>query len=297
MKYIKLFENFLLEGRIEDLSQKYSDKISDYEILTLKDYSQNSSSNFQWLLKHYSNDMKNYKENITGVNILLDVLDDYFKRYLRIKQNLPIEKRDINSLKSTKELINVVDDYNDYDTMREDSGLDILLENEKWVVFIPKTFEASNKWGWGRFCTSNDEDYFKYHNINNNSLVYVMHKFDYTKNIVIECFPKGEYQIWNYQDDNTFGGEGKVYQELSDIDDGYLNVDRVLYSLPDIDEDDLLNHLVDLISIYNANYINDILGSDFDTSKEYVDDEDVKNYIEDNNINLYDIRSDIRDSM
>ena len=134
-------------------------------------------------------------------------------------------------------MIKVVDDYNDYDTMREDSGLDILFENEKWVVFIPKTFEASNKWGSGRFCTSNDEDDFKYHNINNNSLVYVMHKFDYTKNIVIECFPNRQYQIWNYQDDNTFGGEGKVYQELSDIDDGYLNVDKILYNLPDVDDD------------------------------------------------------------
>lgn len=290
MKNIKGYKLFT-EGRMQDLAQKYSDVITDHEILNLKDYSQNSSSNFAWLLKNYSKDKLDYDENISGVNILLDVIDDYFKRYLRIKQNLPIEKRDINYLKSTKELIKVVDDYNDYDKMREDKGLDILFENEKWVVFIPKTFEASNKWGWGRFCTSNDEDYYNYHNINNNSLVYVMHKFDYTKNVVIESFPERNYQIWNYQDDNTYGGEGKVYKELSDIDDGYMDVDKVLNSLPEINLESFKEHLIKILFNFDLEDINELLESDL----EYKDYDHIIDFIEDNDINIYSLRSDIRD--
>ena len=291
MKYLKLFESFLLEAKIDELVNIYSDKITEYEISQLKDYSQNSSSNFQWLLKHYTNDKTGYSENPSGVNILLDVLDDYFKRYLRIKKNLPIDKRDINTLKSTKDLITIINQYNDYHDMLEDNNLKILFENVKWVVFIPKTFESSNKWGWGRFCTSNDEDYFHYHNINNESLVYVMHKFDYTKNIVIECFPRGEYQIWNYQDDNTFGGKGKLYTELSDIDDGFLNIDRVISSLPYIDIDALNKHLAKIIyDKFDLDDINELLESDFE-EKDY---NNILEFIEDNS-NIFDLRSDIRD--
>lgn len=295
MKYLKLFESFILEGKIEDLVTKYSDEISEYEISTLKEYSNNSSANFQWLLKHYSNDKEKYDENIAGINILLDVLDDYFKRYLRIKNNLPFDKRDINSLKSTDELIEVINEYNDYDKMLKDTEIDILFSNEKWVVFIPKTYKASNKWGWGRFCTSHDEGYFNYHNINNESLVYIMHKFDYTKNIVIECFPDRYYQIWNYQDDNTTGDGYVVHKELEDIDDGFLDIDTIIDDLPYIYKDDLIEHLSKILyDSFDIDDINQLLVSEFEEKNQ----DDIFDYIKNNNyIDIYDLRNDIRDSI
>jgi hypothetical protein len=79
-----LFGDFLKESKIEDLQQKYSGNLDSYEIDNLKEYSNNSSTNFEWLLKNYQIDKNNYDENIAGVNILLDLLDDYFKRFLRM---------------------------------------------------------------------------------------------------------------------------------------------------------------------------------------------------------------------
>ena len=291
MKYLKYIGLFLNEGKLSDLEEAYNNKLNSHEIASLKIYSLNSSSNFAWLLKNYSKDKVNYKDNPAGVNILLDVLDDYFKRYLRIKSNLPMGKRDINSLKSTYELINLIDEYNDYDKMKEDKGIDILFENEKWVVFIPKTFDASNKWGWGRFCSSSDEGYFHYHNINNKSLVYIMHKFDYTKNIVIEGFPYKEYQIWNYQDDNSWGGEGMVYKELNEIDDGFLNIDKIMSELPDITQNEFTEHLAKIISKLELEDINTLLETDY----EIIDYDNILEYINDEIDNILDLRDDLRE--
>lgn len=294
MRYLKLFENFILEGKIEDLQKQYSSKIDDYEIAMLTTYAENSSSNLQWLLKHYSNDKKNYKNNIGGINILLDVIEDYFKRYLRIKNNLPVSKRDINSISSTYELIKIIDEYNDYDDMLSDPGVKIIYADEKWIVYLPKTYEASNKWGWNRFCTSRDEDYFDFHNINHESLVYIMHKFDYTKNIAIECLPNGKYQMWNYQDDNSMGNIHSVRDELGDIDDGFLNIDIVVDNLPRIDEDDMIHHLSTLLyNRFDVDDINSIMNSNFE--EKSIDD--ISEYIRDKNMNLYNLESDIHDSI
>ena len=87
MKHLKYFITF--EGKLQDLENKIKDKLSDFEISNLKSLSNNSSIYFNWLLNIYLKDKDKYKENIAGVNILLDVLDDYFKKFLRIKNNLP----------------------------------------------------------------------------------------------------------------------------------------------------------------------------------------------------------------
>lgn len=285
---IKSYNNFLLEGKINDLIDLYSDKNTDYEIENLKSYSKNSYANLEWLLKNYTKDKLIYGKNIAGEFILLDVLDDYFKRYLRIKKNLPIDKRDINLLKSTKELIDIVNTYNDYDNMLDDKDLEIITDNLKWVVFIPKTFKASNKWGWNRFCTSNNEDSFKFHNINNMSLVYIKHKFDYTKNTVIECLPQKEYVVWNYQDDNTDCNYYYLSEILDDIDDGFLDIEEIIDNLPNITLQDMKKHLFNLLFDLKLDYINEILDSEFE-EKDY-------NQItkKANSFNIYELRSLIR---
>lgn len=83
---INKFDQFLIESKMEELSNLYSNKIDDLEISTLKILSKNSSSNFNWLLKNYTKDRLNYRKNISGINTLLDLLDDYFTRYLGIKK-------------------------------------------------------------------------------------------------------------------------------------------------------------------------------------------------------------------
>lgn len=293
MKHIKKYNIFLLEGKLDNLSSKYENDLKDYEISFLKDISDNSSVNFEWLLKHYSIDKKNYYDNIAGLNILLDVLDDYFVRFLRIKKNLPPNYRDINNIKSTYELIEVIDKYNDYDKIKKDKNVDLLLYNEKWIVFIPKNYKSSKKWGWSRFCTSNDKLYFEYHNILHKSLVYVLHKFDYEKNIAIEVYPNEKYQIWNYQDDNSFGDLNKLIYELEEINDGFLLIDEVIEKLPHITMDDMIKHYtIYLIENYELDEINGFINSDFN-NKNF---ELIYNQIK-NNVNFNELIEDLRDSI
>ena len=260
------YNNFLNEGKIEDLSIKYKGKLEDFEITYLKSLSDNSSVNLKWLLKHFKNDKVNYENNIAGLNILLDVLDAYFKVFLRIKKNLPLKYRDINNIDSTNKLIELVDKYNHYDKIKDDKEVDLLEFNYKWIVFIPKTFKAAEKWGWGRFCTSNDEMYHDFYNILNKSLIYIMHKFDYTKNIVVEVYPDYLYQIWNYQDDNSFGGVDTLERYLEDNDeDGFLDVLELIEELPIINDREAKQHYTNfMLKEFDLKTINKILNSELE---------------------------------
>jgi hypothetical protein len=220
-----LFGDFLKESKIEDLQQKYSGNLDSYEIDNLKEYSNNSSTNFEWLLKNYQIDKNNYDENIAGVNILLDLLDDYFKRFLRIKKSLPVDSRDINKIKNTNELIKIVNKHNDFDKINDDPDVDVILNNEEWMVFLPSTYKVSKKWGWSRFCVVNDEASFNFYNVDRKALIYIIHKFDYTKHQIIQIFPDKMFKLWDYQDDNYYCDGYNLYNQLNKIDENGLFYD------------------------------------------------------------------------
>lgn len=278
MKYLQKF--IIFEGKIQEIEKKYNNDISDFEINNLKSLSNNSSIYFNWLLDIYLKDKDRYKENIAGVNILLDVLDDYFKKFLRIKNNLPV--KDIQQIKSSKEFILLIDKYNDYNNIENDKNLTLILNNNRWIVFIPHTFDSSAKWGWGRFCSVHDNDYYNLHNVKNKALVYIINKFDYTKHCVIQLKPNG-YMIWDYEDDNYFTDDkyGISHYLFEYIDDGYLNVDEIVDQIPYISENDFINHYYDIImkkyknKEIDLNDISEILELDEFTETDFSDLKDL----------------------
>lgn len=292
MKYIEKYYNFIVEGKIKDLGNKYKDKLDEWMFKNLESISNNSSSNLEWLIRIYLQDKGKYKENISGVNILLDVLDDYFKKYLRIKVNLPIKKRDINNIKSSDELIDIVDEYNDYDKIKNDKEVNLLDINEKWIVFIPFTYKSAEKWGWGRFCTSHDETYFEFYNIKDKSLIYVMHKFDYTKNFVLQIEPNF-YTIWDYQDDNyRVYDNNELEQHIEQYyNDGFLDIEELIDKIPYVSEEDYVEHYIDFMrKKLDINNIYDVIEEALGDDVEVIEDlEDFESYINFNNI--YDIKS------
>jgi len=253
MKHLKYFITF--EGKLQDLENKIKDKLSDFEISNLKSLSNNSSIYFNWLLNIYLKDKDKYKENIAGVNILLDVLDDYFKKFLRIKNNLPI--KDIQQIESSKQFIKLIDDYNDYNNIENDKNVTLLLNNNRWIVFVPHTFESSQKWGWGRFCSVHDVDYYNLHNVKNDALIYIINKFDYTKHCVIQQKPNG-YMIWDYEDDYYFVTDKRGISEYLHeyLDDGYLNIYKIVGDIPYVGKQDFVNHYYDIII---KKYNNDVI--------------------------------------
>lgn len=285
IKYIQ----FINEGKIQNLQKKYDGKLTEFEIDNLKDYANNSSANFEWLLKHYTNDKNNYEENMAGVNILLDLLDDYFKRFLRIKNSLPNNNRDINNIKNTNHLIEIVDEHNDFDKINDDKDVDVIINNQEWIVFQTKSYKASKKWGWSRFCSVNDENSYYFYNVNNIALTYIIHKFDYTKHHTLQTYPEHYYKLWDYQDDNFTGNGYSIYHQLYKIDDnnllGDIN-DIINYSYIDLDDYKTYyaKYLVEKYDIYDVytflNINNDDISEedntkvDYEFALEYINDMD-----------------------
>ena len=249
MKFIKYYKYYLTEGKMEDVAEQYSTTLDKNDIERCKYISQNSSVYFSWLLKIYTKDKDKYKENIAGINILLDLLDDYFLKYLRIKDKLPIERRDILKVTSFKQLMNIVDKYNDYDEIKNDTGVELLVANEKWLVFIPKTFAASKKWGWSRFCTCNDESAFDVYNTKNKGLVYFIHKFKYKLHHIMQLLPRNNCQFWDFEDSNSQTSLNEAYIFLGEyLQDGYLDVTKILDNVPVLSHKDYVDYYVYLIT-------------------------------------------------
>lgn len=288
MKWLK---NRLDENKLFDY---YSNLLNEYYVNNFKTLSSGSTVNFKWLAENFLKSRNMYGKNrISGEYLLFDIINDYFTRFLRIKKNLPTEYRDITKIKNVQTLIKIIDEYNDYDDMKKDKNIDLIFFNERWFAFIPKTYEASKKWGWGRYCTSHDEDYYNMHNVNNKSLVYIRNKFDYTKNIAIECFYHNEYQWWTYENDNVLGNEYQLAVELESMDDGFLDVNKIINNIPYITKKDVLEHflkyLYDNMSIEDINYY-------LDSDLEEKDLDDMRDAAKINSIEPYELRNNIIES-
>jgi hypothetical protein len=242
MKHIKHIDTFLNEGRMDDTQAKYEGVLSDVELIRLRQMSENSSMYFEWLLKIYVHN-----------NVMLDLLNDYFSKFLKIKKNLPTS--DINKIKDFQSLINLVDGYNDFDKIESDNDIKLLLNNEKWLIFIPNTYNAAKKWGWSSFCTSHNEKYFEFHSVKE-TLVYIMHKFENQKNIVVQLYPDICY-IWDYEDNCDLIEWDSIMDKLKEYDDGYLNIS--LGQLKKPSREDFIKHYArfasDNISLDDMNTI------------------------------------------
>lgn len=113
-----------------------------------------------WIIKMYTQAKGQLK--LEDINTTLsDALENYSK--LVTGKKMPLDYRDINKIKSSDNLYDIVDKFKKYLPVEknEDRGeYDIFFDNEDVKIIIPKDAAAARFWGRGtRWCTSSKKNY------------------------------------------------------------------------------------------------------------------------------------------
>ena len=152
----KLYEYLIYESVSKDLFVKNKYKLTDKDLDIIKKV-EVSDKYLMWLSNQYKinnrfeEDINRYKEAI--------LLFDKNKNKIVIK--------DILKIKTLHELESIVKEFEGVKSNREEikgikkEGIDIFYEDSKWLVIIPKTFEASCYYGKNtKWCTTSDKSVF-----------------------------------------------------------------------------------------------------------------------------------------
>ena len=167
------FLNILIkEGRKEDLKKKYSDKYDEEDldfILSISDLQDFNHKYTDWVLKH----LLEYADVIEVAEIAVRLVKDFDK----YQKNL--EKKDINQYLSIEELEKVLESFKGKEKEKElESQTEKIYEDENFLVLVPKTIEASCKYGAGtKWCTTvRDADHFQRYTRGKQGLYYIIRK-------------------------------------------------------------------------------------------------------------------------
>jgi hypothetical protein len=162
----------LKEGRKEDLKKKYSDKYDQEDldfILSISDLQDFNHKYTDWVLKH----LLEYADVIEVAEIAVRLVKDFDK----YQKNL--EKKDINQYLSIEELEKVLESFKGKEKEKElESQTEKIYEDENFLVLVPKTIEASCKYGAGtKWCTTvRDADHFQRYTRGKQGLYYIIRK-------------------------------------------------------------------------------------------------------------------------
>jgi hypothetical protein len=208
--------------RIDDLIDKYKSKLklNIIEDLYNMDFTKNKAY-FQWLLSFYSTNINDIEKNkiMSFDNLLL-----FLKKFHNNKQNL--SEKNINNIKTVKQLINIVYENSVYKDIDKEKNIQLLYNDNIYSIFIPLTYEMSEKYGWHKWCTVYIEEQFDEHYGYNGELIYIINKVDYTKNYAIEIIYNIYIKLWDYKDElqKTFNNYKDIINFLSkEIDYSILN--------------------------------------------------------------------------
>ena len=158
----------------------------------------------EWLWRHM-NDLISYGQgNSQTVNTRLNLFDRYQQKH----------KKDINNL-SAREFIDLTDELQKHSAAREmekdfagGKGVEKLVSNEDYLILIPKTFEASCKYGaHTKWCiTTKDDDSYWNDYKRNNVFLFIIQKnenvWDRTATEAEERFSRHALEEVNYEVDN-----------------------------------------------------------------------------------------------
>ena len=197
--YISILES----KRLDNLKSKYVDKLNvPQEIFDY--WVKNNNNTLEWLLKIYVN-----SENPDHI-----LLSKMATEFMNNKDNLSINKiTEIDSIGKMRKVLNELTDYDGYDKrFTEGKGnsndLWVLLNTDEWFIYKPYTYEASEEYGnrkerESNWCTTYDKIYFTEHLGPQGGMLYIINKFDPTKDWALEI---GESTIsaWNYEDINKY---------------------------------------------------------------------------------------------
>jgi hypothetical protein len=242
MSKILKYNNFINEGKTSELIDKYKHLPKD-DISYLIEISRGSPHYLNWLFKVYDKEKDNYELDNSGLNTLISVLDSYLLKFINLKGNLKYS--DINQIKTLGELKEIIDKYYNYDKLLEGDSV-ILYSDDEWIYFIPKRYEVAKEYGYSKFCTSRDKDLFELYNVKDSALVYILHKFDHTKNYVLEqCEPNG-FKLWDYMDNyDTFGDLESVEKKFIYDNGENFHFDEI--DIPRLTLGDFKKHYIEIV--------------------------------------------------
>jgi hypothetical protein len=167
------FLNILLkEGRKEDLKKKYSDKYDEEDldfILGISDLQDFNHKYTDWVLKHIL--------EYADVDAMAEVAVSLVKDFDKYQKNLP--KKDINQYLSFESLEADLEPFKQKEKEKElENQTEKIYEDDNFLVLVPKTIEASCKYGSGtKWCTTvKGADHFRRYTSNNQGLYYIIRK-------------------------------------------------------------------------------------------------------------------------
>lgn len=153
----------LLEGRLEDVKSKYDEGYADdIDRLSQSDPSGNNKY-LAWMANQYINVLGQDRHNF---DMIVDAVTRFHSEQARINPNMSKEvvevnpdlypgretrrvsnnPKDINSYSSVQGLLKVVEEAEEGQPDKDEERLKI-YQDSKWTVVIPKTHEASCKYG------------------------------------------------------------------------------------------------------------------------------------------------------
>jgi len=169
---MKLIDILLKEGRKEDLKKKYSDKFDEETlnwILNISDLVDFNHKYTDFILKALDPN--------SDIDMNVDIAVGLIKDFDKYQSQFP--KKDINQYVSFIELESVVnhviEKHKDKELAKQ---VDKIYEDENFSVLVPKTIEASCKYGSGtKWCTTvKNADHFKRYTSGKQGLYYIIRK-------------------------------------------------------------------------------------------------------------------------
>jgi len=242
--YSYLKYTFLLESkRIDNLKSKYVDGLNvPQEVFDY--WFEHNNNALEWLLKTY----------VKTENPDYILLSKMTNEFMNNKKNLSVDKiSEIEGIDNMRKVLNEIVDYDGYkDRFTEGVGTD----NELWVIantyeyfiYKPYTYETSEEYGnkKGReknWCTAYDEGYFTKHLGEYGGMLYVINKFDDTKDWALEM-DENHITAWNYEDDSKYTRSdlksliGFVWKENEEPYKILMeNIDKIESDIPSVDWD------------------------------------------------------------
>jgi hypothetical protein len=160
--HVDLATILVTAGKLDDLLNKTTlDQDTKSRIIELNSRLKNQTKYVQYLIKNYE------------TNDITELINEFDRRYQKLKQK-DINQYSPDELRQALKLAEQVKTKTEY--KRE--GADKVFENDKVIVYIIKSKEASCSYGAGtKWCTtSKDQNMFHYYDQNNN-LYYILSKY------------------------------------------------------------------------------------------------------------------------
>ena len=225
--YETLNESLLLEGRIDDIQERFDKKINpDIVDYFRKNDPTENKAYFEWLCSRYS------KLDKTDKGIEKTMIKMIIK-YQNIKSN--INDNRIEQIKSVKDLGNIIDKNRSWEVLRglQKETAEIHHDSFEWIIFTPYEESISEVYGDKAWCTVYSvSQHFESHFGHKGALTYCMNKLNDSSNFAIEqtILENGERKctVWDHNDHNILKDEylSDVVSDLSLM--SYLDKDSML---------------------------------------------------------------------